>query len=259
MSESGSASLRLGQICLVSARLAQETENIKAILGLEECYRDPKVARYALENVLFPIGTDFIEIVAPTREDTAAGRFLERHGACHGYMIIMECDDPARRQAHCAGMGVRTAHVIQHEDYLGVQLHPKDTGGAMLEFNRTVGGGDSLGPYAPAGANWQQAIRCDVTNRLVAAQIECPDPGGLASRWSQILQKPAQALMDGRWQIALDSGAIHFLPSERADAVLAGIELQVVDRERIVQAARARGCLDTAAMVDICGVRFQLS
>ena len=94
--------LRLRQVCLVAADLAREAEAIKAIFGLEECYRDPNVARYGLENVLFPVGTDFIEIVAPTRPDTAAGRFLARHGGRHGYMVIMDCDDPEARQRHCA-------------------------------------------------------------------------------------------------------------------------------------------------------------
>ncbi len=55
--------LRLRQICLVAADLARQTELIRSLFGLEVCYRDPNVARYGLENVLFPVGTDFIEIV----------------------------------------------------------------------------------------------------------------------------------------------------------------------------------------------------
>jgi len=37
--------LRLRQVCLVAADLAREAEAIKAIFGLEECYRDPNVGR----------------------------------------------------------------------------------------------------------------------------------------------------------------------------------------------------------------------
>jgi len=250
--------LRLRQVCLVAADLAREAEAIKAIFGLEECYRDPNVGRYGLENVLFPVGSDFIEIVAPTRANTAAGRFLARHGGRHGYMVIMDCDDPEARQKHCEAMGVRTANLIRHHDYLGVQLHPKDTGGAMIEFNRTDEGADPMGAYAPAGAGWQKAIRQDVTRRMAAAEIECPQPAAFAERWGRILQRPVRPLGDGKFQIALDTGAINFLPGEYPEPVLAGIELQVIDRQRVVGAAQARNCLTTDGRIDVCGVRFRL-
>ena len=236
--------LRLRQVCLVAADLARETAAIKSSLGLEECYRDPNVGKYGLENVLFPVGTSFIEIVSPTRPGTAAGRFLERHGGRYGYMIIMDCDDPAQRQAHAQSLGVRVANVIRHDGYFGVQLHPKDTGAAILEFNSTVGGHDSMGPYAPAGPNWQRAIRDDVTRRLVAVEIECPDAGHLASRWSEILERPIADMSEGKYRIALDTGAINFLPGTDPEAVLAGIELETTHAG------------DSA--VSVCGVRVCL-
>ncbi len=250
--------LRLRQICLVASDLARATELVGRIFGLEECYRDPHVARYGLENVLFPIGTDFIEIVSPNRPGTAAGRFLERHAGRHGYMIIMDCDDPEKRQAHCESIGVRTANLIRHGDYLGVQLHPKDTGGAMLEFNRTAGGEDPMGPYAPAGAGWQKAIRKDVTQRLLAAEIECPDAAAFAARWGEIVQRPAQSLEDGRFRIALDTGALHFVPSDIAQPVLTGIELQVTDCARVTRTAQEHGCVGRDGALYVSGVRVRL-
>lgn len=251
--------LRLRQVCLVAADLARQAEAIKAIFGLEECYRDPNVGRYGLENVLFAVGSDFIEIVAPTQPNTAAGRFLARHGGRHGYMVIMDCDDPEARQEHCAAMGVRTANLIRHHNYLGVQLHPKDTGGAMIEFNRTDGGADAMGAYAPAGPAWQQAMRQDVTRRMLAAEIECPDPAPRAQRWGEILQRPVNPFGRGEFEIALDTGTIRFLRGSAAEAVFAGIELQAADRNRIMQAAGARDCLATDGRIDVCGVRFRLN
>jgi len=243
----------------VTADLARQAETVKAIFGLAECYRDPNVARYGLENVLFPVGTDFIEIVAPTRPDTAAGRFLARHGGRHGYMVIMDCDDPEARQEHCAALGVRTANLIRHDSYLGVQLHPKDTGGAMIEFNHTHEGADPMGAYAPAGPAWQKAVRQDVTRRMLAAELECPDPAAFAARWSEILQRPALPVGQGEFEIALDTGAIRFLRGSTPEAVFAGIELQVADRDRIMQAARDRDCLAADGRTDVCGVLFRLS
>lgn len=251
--------LRLRQICLVASDLERETERVKKIFGLEECHRDPNVARYGLENVLFPVGTDFIEIVSPTRAGTAAGRFLERHDGRHGYMIIMDCDDPQARQAHCETLGVRTANLIRHGDYLGVQLHPKDTGGAMIEFNRTAGGADPRGPYGPAGPDWQKRIRQDVTQRLLAAEIECPDPADFASRWGEIVQRPVQMLANGRFRIALDTGAIVFLPAESMHAVLAGIELQVASRAGVLRAAQEFGCVGAGGSLSVSGIRVRLT
>lgn len=253
------AFLRLRQVCLVTQHLARETESIKAVFGLQECYRDPHVARYGLENVLFPVGTDFIEIVAPTRPDTAAGRFLARHGGRNGYMVIMDCDDPESRGRHCAALGVRTANLIRHDAYVGVQLHPKDTGGAMLEFNRTIDGAEPMGAYAPAGPAWQKTIRRDVTRRMLAAEIECPEPASFAQRWGEILQRPVTPSGRDGFEIALDTGAIRFLRGSAPEAVFAGIELQAADRDRIIEAARARGCLAADGRVDLCGLRFRLS
>jgi len=228
--------LRLRQVCLVSADLAGETARIKRTLGIEECHRDPNVGKYGLENVLFPVGSSFIEIVAPTRPGTAAGRFLERHGGRHGYMVILDCDDPERRQAHVEAMGIRIANVIRQGDYLGVQLHPKDTGAAMIEFNNTRGGESLMGPYSPAGPNWQQAVRNNVARSLRAVEIECPDPGALASRWGKILERPVNSAI-----IALDAGEIRFLPGAGVEPVFAGVVLDAA----------------AASAAEFCGVRFR--
>lgn len=236
--------LRLRQVCLAAADLEREAVLLKFELGLEECHRDANVAKYGLENVLFPVGTSFIEIVSPTRPGTAAGRFLERHGGRYGYMIIMDCDDPAKWQARAESLGVRVANVIRHGDYFGVQLHPKDTGAAILEFNCTVGGRDPMGPYAPAGPKWQAAIREQVTRRMLSVEIECPDAGRLASRWGELLERPVQNLGAGRFRLPLDTGAIDFMPGSAPEAVFAGIELE---------GAQAR---DSA--ISVCGVRFGL-
>jgi hypothetical protein len=154
---------------------------------------------------------------------------------------------------------VRTANLIRHERYLGVQLHPKDTGGAMIEFNRTDDGADPMGAYAPAGPGWQKAIRQDVTRRMVAAEIECPVPAMTAARWGSILQRPAVPYGQGEFEIALDTGAVRFLRGSAPEAVFAGLELQAADRDRIMQAARDRSSLAADGRIDVCGVRFRLS
>ena len=143
--------LRLRQICLVAPALAPAVGFFEQVLGLAVCYRDPNVAGYGLENALFPIGASFLEIVAPTRPDTAAGRFLERSGGRGAYMVIFDCSDPDRRAAHARSLGIRIASTHTHEGFHGFQLHPKDCRAAMLELDRTDGGEDPMAAYGPAG------------------------------------------------------------------------------------------------------------
>ena len=250
------AFLRLRQICLVAQDLASEAKRIESIFGLRECHRDANVGRYGLENVLFPVGSCFLEIVAPTRAGTTAGRFLERHGGRYGYMIILDCDDPEARRQHALSLGIRVASVIRHEEYFGVQLHPRDTDAAMVEFNRTDGGEALDGPYHPAGKNWQRAVRGDVTRQLLVAEIECPDPAGLSKRWSALLQRPVRS-DDSR--IDLDVGSIRFMPTAAEHAALVGIELEVVDRAAILEEADRQRCANQDGTVTVCGVRFRLS
>ena len=152
-------------------------------MGLNVCYRDGNVAKYGLENALLPVDTILLEVVAPFQPGTAAGRFLDKTGGRGGYMAIFCCDDPDARGEHANGMGVRTANVITHAPYHGVQLHPRDCRAAFIEFNHTDGSDDVLGPYPPAGPDWQKSIRKDVTQALTRGGDAKP---GSARCWPSI-------------------------------------------------------------------------
>ena len=251
--------LRLRQVCLVASDLEAQARRIASIFGLEVCYRDPNVGKYGLENVLFPVGTSFLEIVSPTKPDIAAGRFLERHGGRHGYMVILDCDDPERFRHRAESLGVRVANLIRHDAYLGVQLHPKDTGAAMLEFNSTVGGADPLGAYGPAGPEWRRAMRRERTRSMRAVEIESPHPKALAERWGQIMERRAQDAGTCRYRIELDAGAIDFLPSSSGEEVFAGVNLEAADPRAILAEAKAQGCAENDGTVGACGVRFRIT
>ena len=133
---------------------------------------------------MLPVGRCFLEVVAPTREGTAAGRYLERRGGAGGYMVILDCDDIAPWQARVAALGVRVANDLDYGgEYRGLQLHPRDTGGTLLEINWTPGGQALDGPYHPAGPNWQSAMRVGVTESLLGVEIQAENPAALAARW----------------------------------------------------------------------------
>ena len=66
--------LRLRQICLVAEGLTPAVDDLTDVLGLATCFHDPAVGAYGLENALLPVGSNFLEVVAPIQENTEIGR-----------------------------------------------------------------------------------------------------------------------------------------------------------------------------------------
>ena len=243
--------LRLRQICLVAPALAPVEADITALLGVPVCHRDPNVAAYGLENALWPLGPDILEVVAPVRDGTAAGRFLERSGGRGGYMAIFDCADSAALQRHAESMGVRTANLIRHPGYRGVQLHPKDCRAAMLEFSTTEGGEALDGPYHPAGPDWTKIVRVGGLPMLIGAEVTAPHPASLAAHWARIM---CARVVEGP-SILLDHGRIDFVPGEAER--LDGIMLAVADVAATRAVAEARGLVRDGA-IRLSGVRVVL-
>src|SRR6201997_4469646 len=108
------AYMRLRQICLVAPDLEPVISDIAGIMGLEVCYRDGNVEKYGLVNALLPVDTILLEVVAPFRDSTAAGRFIEKTGGRGGYRAVFCCEDAEARALKANALGVRTANVISH-------------------------------------------------------------------------------------------------------------------------------------------------
>lgn len=248
--------LRLRQICLVAPHLAPVISDISEIMGLNVCYRDGNVAKYGLENALLPVDTILLEVVAPTQAGTAAGRFLDKTGGRGGYMAIFCCNDPDARGKHANGIGVRTANMITHAPYHGVQLHPRDCRAAFIEFNHTAGSDDVLGPYPPAGPDWQKAIKKDVTLALPGVEMQSPDPQGLAEHWGKILGVAVSRNTGGEPELKLPNASFRFV--EGASDLMSGLTFRVADIARVRDAAKAKGCKVSGDTFDLCGVTFGL-
>ncbi len=254
--------LRLRQIALVARRLEPVLEDLQAVLGVERCYVDPAVAKYGLENTLLPIGNQLLEVVAPTREDTAGGRYLERRSGDGGYMVILQCDDHAPRRRRVAELGIRVVQGGEHPGrYRLMQLHPKDTGGSFLEIDEQLGESahEPDGPWEPAGPDWQRARRTEVVLGIRAAELQSDDPHLLAARWSEILELPLGADAAGHPVITLEDAALRFVPvADGRGEGLGAIDLRVAGRERLLERARARGHAATAKAVILGGIRMNL-
>jgi hypothetical protein len=248
--------MRLRQICLVAPHLEPVISDIAGIMGLGVCYRDGNVAKYGLENALLPVDTILLEVVAPIQPDTAAGRFLDKTAGRGGYMAIFCCDDPDERAEHAKKIGVRVANVIDHAPYHGVQLHPRDCRAAFIEFNHTDGSDDILGPYPPAGPDWQKSIRKDVTQALIGVEMESPEPQVLAEHWGKIIGIRVTRNHSGEPELKLPNCTFRFVKG--ASDIMSGLTFRVSDIAAVRDAAKARGHDVSGDSFPLGGVTFRL-
>src|SRR3954470_14320180 len=109
--------LKLRQVALVAAKLAPVLDDLHEVFGLDVAFRDPGVSTFGLENAVLPVGNQFLEVVAPVKPGTAAGRYLERRKGDGGYMVITHTDDHARRKARAAELGIRLALEFDEDSY----------------------------------------------------------------------------------------------------------------------------------------------
>lgn len=253
--------LRLRQVALVAEKLQPVEEQLCEVLGVAVCYRDPGVAVFGLENALFPIGNQFLEVVAPTQSGTAGGRYLERRGGDGGYMVILQAKDhpPVRERAQ--QLGIRTAFERDTDDYRIMQLHPRDTGGTFLEIDDQRGPRalEEDGPWHPAGPDWHMGQRLDRVLGISAAEIQADDPEALASHWGKILDLSPSKRNGDQWTLSLENATLRFVPCQdgRPEG-LGGMDVRCSDRAAIMASAQQHDAVIGENLIHLCGLRIHL-
>ena len=157
-------------------------ERLREGLGLGEAFRDPGVGAFGLHNIVCALSEDFLEIVSPTQEGTAAGRHLDRRGE-GGYMLIFQLDDLAGARERARALGVRTVWSIDIDDISASHLHPGDLGGTIVSIDR---------PAPPeswrwGGPDWIGRAGQGAPGRLAGVTVRVPDPDEIAARWAEVL------------------------------------------------------------------------
>src|SRR6202035_4146474 len=149
------------------------------------------------------------------------------------------------------------ANVIGHSPYRGVQLHPRDCRAAFIEFNHTDGSDDVLGPYPPAGPDWQKSIRKDVTQALTGVEMQSPEPELLAEHWGRIIEIPVSKNASGDPELKLPNGSCVFVKGD--SDIMSGLTFKVGNVASVLDAAKAKGCAISGDSFDLCGVTFHLA
>jgi hypothetical protein len=252
----------LRQVCLAAPALQPCVGTLQQLLGLGAAYADPHVATWGLCNAVLPVGRQFIEWVAPTTADAPLQRFLARHPAGAGYIVILNDEALDARRAHLLAQGVRLVSDLGIEGFHTLQVHPRDAGACMLEFNHTQGGQAWDGPYAPAGPHWQQAVRTEHALGLAGVRLRVADPHAVAALWARLMGVAVDHDAAGRPRLAVDGGQLLWEPSTEGQSEgLVGIDLQVLDVAAVLARASALGLpVDThRAGFELGGVMWGLT
>jgi hypothetical protein len=200
------ARVRLRQAVLVADELEPVARALAAALGLGEPFRDPGVGEFGLSNVVFALGDCFIEVVSPTRADTAAGRYLARRGGDGGYMVIFDLDDLEGARSRALRAGVRVVWQIDLHDICGTHLHPADMRGAIVSIDRSR----PYGTWRWGGPEWTGRTGAGAPGRLAAVTIAVAHPTAVARRWADVLGVACVDADGDGCALALDDAQVRF-------------------------------------------------
>jgi len=216
--------IRLRQVAWVAADLEAGATDVVEHLDLEVCYVDPGVGHFGLENRLFCVGEQFLEIVSPVEEGTTAGRFLDKRAVtAAGYMVIFQTTaDLDTVRAAAKALEVRIVfeapggRVDDGTAIHGIHFHPADVGGAIVSIDRS----DNEAEWAWAGPNWRDHARTDhggneVVSSLTGLTIETPDPLGTITSWAKLLGAEARVVEAPGAALAVDGAVIRFVEGTR--------------------------------------------
>lgn len=254
--------MRLRQIAFVARELEPAVDALCDVLGLAVCFNDPGVSSFGLHNALLPVNGNLLEVVAPLREGTTAGRYLDRRAGDGGYMLLFQCDDANGWRTRMESEGVRVVWNSTAADVVANHFHPQDTPGAIVSIDSMLPLSDwhaELSPWKWAGPNWQTHVRTARTQAFTAVEIQGDDPAQLAQRWSTLFARPVVQDAAGRPQILFDNMALRFAHDRDGRGVgIGAVDILPQDRQAILAAAAQRGVRTGEAEVTLCGVRFNL-
>lgn len=245
--------MRIRQIVFAAAELQPSAARLRALLDMDAPYRDPGVAEFGLDNAVFVFGDQFVEIVAPVRAGTTAGRLLQRRGD-GGYMLILQTDDFERELARCERLGVRRVWAKDLDDIRAMHLHPKDVGGTIVSIDQP----QPAAAWRWGGPDWKLQDGRAAQQRVVGVGVGATDPPAMARRWAAVLGLPAPAAHGAAQRLPLDGGWIDFEPADARGEGIAGYTLAVADRDAVLRRAHELG-LDVAGHgVTLSGTRVDL-
>ncbi len=173
--------IRLRQVVLAARDLDATVDRLCSELDLRVCFNDPGVAEFGLQNALLSVGDQFIEVVSPIADNTAAGRLLDRRQASvTAYMVMFEVDDLDARIAELEAARVRTVWSGDFPTIRGRHLHPADIGGAIVSIDQP----NPPGSWLWGGPEWIAHSDNSIVTSIAGYTIATEDPAAVTTLWS---------------------------------------------------------------------------
>lgn len=110
-------------------------ERYRRSFGLEPTHREV-VQGQGVEEVLFPVGSSYVQLLRPLAADTPVGRFLASRGPGIHH-VAYRVDDVAAALERLRAEGVRLVDETPRPGSRGTTIafvHPQDMGGVLVEL-----------------------------------------------------------------------------------------------------------------------------
>jgi len=237
-------SMRLRQLVIAAKDGPDVARQLRTVLGLGEPYADPGVAEFGLDNAVFAIGDQFLEVIWPVAETAPAMRFIARNGGDGGYMVILQTDDLTAQRARAQAQSIRSVWTVDLPDISATHFHPADTGGAILSIDEPR----PAKSWRWGGPDWEANA---VAGALNGAVFHSRDASKLRATWANLLGLP-----EGDTTLALDDANLTMIQGDR-DA-LASFEIALPDPEAAIARAKAEGLIAEDGTILIGGTTFKL-
>jgi methylmalonyl-CoA epimerase len=135
--------LELDHVGIAVEDLDEAVERYRRTLGLEPAHRE-RVEDQGVDEVLFPVGASFVQLLGALGPDTPVGTFLAKRGP-GVHHLAYRVDDVARTLVRLRSEGVRLIDETPRPGSRGTSIafvHPTGMGGVLVEL---VEAGDASG------------------------------------------------------------------------------------------------------------------
>ena len=178
---------KLRQIAMMVNDLSEGIDLYGRILGMQPS-RTGALPQFGLDNAVLPAGNGtFVELLAPSDDNSAGARFLQRRGEAP-YLMIFETDQYDRLIPHLRDLGVRitgeTEHAEPHNNgSRSAFVHPASCNGAFIEIIEVT---DPSNPWPAAGPDWQSSAHEPGTSQLRQMAVIVNDLDAAIAHWSRM-------------------------------------------------------------------------
>ena len=226
--------MRLRQIAIASYNLNEAERIINKELKIRTAYRDEEVEKYGLNNIVCPLGGEFLEVVSPYTTDTTAGRFIDKKKGPAGYMTIIQCEDSLERRKFIESKGIRVLNAFENVgNFINNQFHPKDLPGALVEIDSVTNTNykEKYADWPPAGSDWREQINEEYVQGIVWVTIAAEIPYKLSKLWSEVLDSKLIVENNYPW-VVIENAKITFVQAITGYVDLVGIKIKA-SKERL--------------------------